>query len=98
MMRVPPVPTLTDTLFPYTTLFRSLDLAGLDGLLEPERTGLPRQAQRLFLARIVHVASSPAAPTAKSASRKPDRRVVSVTNRSVSPPADRKSTRLHSSH
>src|SRR3546814_12558770 len=24
MLRLPPVPTLTDTLFPYTTLFRSL--------------------------------------------------------------------------
>src|SRR3546814_13987272 len=30
MIRRPPGSTLTDPLFPYTTLFRSFDLAGLD--------------------------------------------------------------------
>src|SRR3546814_8693462 len=30
MIRLPPRSTRTDTLFPYTTLFRSADLAGLD--------------------------------------------------------------------
>src|SRR3546814_13902603 len=32
MIRRPPRPTLTDTLFPYTTLFRSLPGAGVDPL------------------------------------------------------------------
>src|SRR3546814_16007537 len=34
MIRRPPRSTRTDTLFPYTTLFRSQDLASLDDLLD----------------------------------------------------------------
>src|SRR3546814_1297607 len=34
MIRRPPRSTRTDTLFPYTTLFRSIAVEGLDGLLQ----------------------------------------------------------------
>src|SRR3546814_11616537 len=35
MIRRPPRSTRTDTLFPYTTLFRSADIVGLSGLITP---------------------------------------------------------------
>src|SRR3546814_17611216 len=40
MIRRPPRSTRTDTLFPYTTLFRSIDLVDDDDRLEPERERL----------------------------------------------------------
>src|SRR3546814_3379612 len=48
MIRRPPRSTLTDTLFPYTTLFRSLDLGGGDrierraGLVHQDHFGIDR--------------------------------------------------------
>src|SRR3546814_2327223 len=43
MLRRPPRSTRTDTLFPYTTLFRSLERGSLDGEL-PQRGDDPAQA------------------------------------------------------
>src|SRR3546814_11842990 len=40
MIRRPPRSTRTDTLFPYTTLFRPIDLVDDDDRLEPERERL----------------------------------------------------------
>src|SRR3546814_3136247 len=47
MIRRPPRSTRTDTLFPYTTLFRSALLGGtfitdMTGFTQPRTTGLPR--------------------------------------------------------
>src|SRR3546814_18723411 len=49
MIRRPPRSTRTDTLFPYTTLFRSDGNAGIDGraLLEAEVRELPDQVGRI---------------------------------------------------
>src|SRR3546814_18525840 len=44
MLRRPPRSTRTDTLFPYTTLFRSLDVAG--GLQAAAQVGLHRAVER----------------------------------------------------
>src|SRR3546814_4926519 len=63
MIRRPPRSTRTDTLFPYTTLFRSLDQISL----EPETTSLPTcEASRLQFAgasfhRVADVCAEPAA-------------------------------------
>src|SRR3546814_7281392 len=43
MIRRPPRSTLPDTLFPYTTLFRSID-AGRRQIADPPRRGLPQIA------------------------------------------------------
>src|SRR3546814_16718802 len=48
MRRRPPRSTRTDTLFPYTTLFRSLAAGLLDGLLE-HRTGFVLDQPRRHL-------------------------------------------------
>src|SRR3546814_14622025 len=37
MLRLPPISTRTDTLFPYTTLFRSLPKADIQPLIVPPR-------------------------------------------------------------
>src|SRR3546814_17366779 len=42
MIRPPPRSTRTDTLFPYTTLFRSIDQAALDTGLRDHAFALPR--------------------------------------------------------
>src|SRR3546814_4414457 len=58
MIRLPPRSTRTDTLFPYTTLFRSLpvvdqhrgvDLAGVDGRDLAAAWGVDVTGQRIFL-------------------------------------------------
>src|SRR3546814_13460483 len=86
MIRRPPRSTRTDTLFPYTTLFRSAELAGIAARPTHERQGL-REAKGFEaiepppgdLMRVEH-----------------ERRVVREL-RGVEC-RDRKSTRLNSSH
>src|SRR3546814_14799955 len=56
MIRLPPRSTRTDTLFPYTTLFRSL----LVGYTADEVVGMPRAEGRALLMRLLEWASQPA--------------------------------------
>src|SRR3546814_4380531 len=109
MIRRPPRSTRTDTLFPYTTLFRSLE-----ALPEPQRRRPQRDAGLLLqlavgggveVLAVVDVAADHAPPLGL------DRRVL-VALLEEEPPAlvdeadagapvhagDRKSTRLNSSH
>src|SRR3546814_20986767 len=89
MIRPPPRSTRTDTLFPYTTLFRSLQK-----ILKLRRRGRrqPRQAQRK-----VHRSRSPPRPPAVGP-KSLLRAVRTWLQRPPEAPADRKSTRLNSSH
>src|SRR3546814_7372376 len=48
MIRRPPRSTRTDTLFPYTTLFRSLELVDKDGVLKDEMPPIQRWLNRLL--------------------------------------------------
>src|SRR3546814_9284044 len=79
MIRRPPRSTLTDTLFPYTTLFRSdgdIDPAGIAVPAPRDRWPVPVTRRRL---RLRHVggcwsAASPApGPLAPGGRRRPDR-------------------------
>src|SRR3546814_3438020 len=59
MIRRPPRSTLTDTLFPYTTLFRSLFLQGLGDPLDPLRSAHSRSSQDVVVAFCWENASAP---------------------------------------
>src|SRR3546814_16362381 len=54
MIRRPPRSTRTDTLFPYTTLFRSVSRCLLD-LLELERAGIELAPGHVGLQQLVHL-------------------------------------------
>src|SRR3546814_14401064 len=95
MIRLPPRSTLTDTLFPYTTLFRSIHVGiGEAGIVVPARYLVLEQAFCVFgtrigiariekqgLARLVEVGA-----------------LAAAMHHMVRGAADRKSTRLNSSH
>src|SRR3546814_13945558 len=97
MIRLPPRSTRTDTLFPYTTLFRSELLVGPD-LLEQLQPG-----HRLHVPVGDHEAEIVAPQLLQR--RRPVRRLVDVVEADLSQEIandsqhrDRKSTRLNSSH
>src|SRR3546814_12109129 len=102
MIRRPPRSTRTDTLFPYTTLFRSRDF-GDRSETRLDRIFLPVDRNRLFARQIAHVAGVAIlarhpfgyAPHGRTAFVG---RMIAIaallTNRGL----DRKSTRLNSSH
>src|SRR3546814_14164721 len=88
MIRRPPRSTRTDTLFPYTTLFRSRAVVGVLGapaqqVLGEVQPGIGKEAGTRHLVGIHHRA--PALGVGDDAAEIPHRR-------------DRKSTRLNSSH
>src|SRR3546814_12077451 len=87
MIRRPPRSTRTDTLFPYTTLFRSKEL-GANGLTHFGRDLVGRMNERRMLIDLSHANMQTMADTIAASK-------VSVI---VSHTADRKSTRLNSSH
>src|SRR3546814_4471968 len=98
MIRRPPRSTRTDTLFPYTTLFRSLQatvaggaisllLAALGGVMVPKLV-MPPTMQTL----------TQLSPMAWSLDGFSHLLVAGEGVRSVLPASDRKSTRLNSSH
>src|SRR3546814_12833360 len=80
MIRRPPSSTLTDTLFPYTTLFRSEPVYGQWAPGTREARDLGRLRGLRGLHRLVQLAGEP------------------VRQRAQDRGADRKSTRLNSSH
>src|SRR3546814_1795499 len=61
MLRRPPISTRTDTLFPYTTLFRSLGVH-----LDPHEPGSGRARDQLALRRMVRSATWRAVVMARS--------------------------------
>src|SRR3546814_20028184 len=94
MLRRPPSSTRTDTLFPYTTLFRSQKMKdeAEDATIAPTETS---EFRRLF--RLQEAALPPAeeAVSEETAEPEPPTIVRAIT---VEPGDDRKSTRLNSSH
>src|SRR3546814_11788887 len=103
MIRRPPSSKRPDTLFPYTTLFRSLDLDRIEAFLRLLQLGLDVLGHRHHLFDALHHASlrllvSHAVTSASGkASSAAFTTGVDLTQSSVSA-RDRKSTRLNSSH
>src|SRR3546814_19300980 len=77
MIRRPPRSTRTDTLFPYTTLFRSVDIAGLErngrflGELGAMRAGIAEILDQLHLG--LRIADAVGADAAFADGRRPRR-------------------------
>src|SRR3546814_139924 len=97
MIRRPPRSTRTDTLFPYTTLFRSPNSESFVWLSTRRRTARvadrPRHGRRMLSCQDDQVA------LLKLGQLFEDRRSrVHPENGKAEKPADRKSTRLNSSH
>src|SRR3546814_13707460 len=99
MIRRPPIATRTDTLFPYSTLFRSLRPAGSRPSAAPDRVtilppGIPtlsRLRRRAFVDLGYGVTVTPLQPAHHQA--QPSKMAFQK-----SQAEDRKSTRLNSSH
>src|SRR3546814_12410815 len=90
MIRRPPRSTRTDTLFPYTTLFRSMSWDGQNPCLYPARL--------IFAVLYPILALADRAPLARFFQRvMSDRIGLSDAHGGLAHP-DRKSTRLNSSH
>src|SRR3546814_15550877 len=98
MNRRPPRTNRTDTLFPYTTLFRSMDKAMAEGMGEAATSrgeGLEELRNRLATASTAkEVADLQARIQLESASMMNDQLRVEALERA----RDRKSTRLNSRH
>src|SRR3546814_14502755 len=100
MSRRPPRSTRTDTLFPYTTLFRSIRRLSPDTLLEcvqapalrvaPGTVEAVQAALALLLPRLRLVSAQQ-----QQCSQRLEALLAAM---SEAPPGDRKSTRLNSSH
>src|SRR3546814_12871588 len=106
MIRRPPISTRTDTLFPYTTLFRSIQL---ERILERVKTLAGRFVARVDQPAVglqqhrrteVTIAVPPVARAAGRAARTQNALVQAIELFAVffGLQADRKSTRLNSSH
>src|SRR3546814_20957600 len=98
MIRRPPRSTLTDTLFPYTTLFRSP--RGSENASQCERVGTSVESLG-FVAEVAHDVDGAALMPEREVVRHP--RVRKEQHHAPGPEqrrpqADRKSTRLNSSH
>src|SRR3546814_9424837 len=108
MIRRPPRSTRTDTLFPYTTLFRS-DLENQRKRLERDVRNACRFANKQLLGDLLPVFDSLEAALANAPDADPMRDGVVLILRELGrvaennglveiAPGDRKSTRLNSSH
>src|SRR3546814_2600815 len=101
MIRRPPRSTRTDTLFPYTTLFRSLDRAagkGLGGQLadDGQHFGIPAVEPRG--ARQDHLLAGLVGMADRQRDRQRAAHRIAEDVGLFDPELDRKSTRLNSSH
>src|SRR3546814_12179514 len=97
MIRRPPRSTRTDTLFPYTTLFRSLDIHSTTYAVPPMLIHEPLD-KMTPLARHLH---SPLHHVLLAGVKHPGRPLIqygAFSDPQATPVADRKSTRLNSSH
>src|SRR3546814_16526386 len=95
MIRRPPISTRTDTLFPYTTLFRSVDREAADRFHSLSYLELEQEVQKID--RLTEIAQGVAKTITDRLRNAPlislgDRPNESLVDR------DRKSTRLNSSH
>src|SRR3546814_7867285 len=113
MIRRPPRSTRTDTLFPYTTLFRSIverperpEPVLREIVAERHSVRRPRSAERLD-DRVREIAAAEARPAVvaprhrrqqRLAAERPIAVLIAVIDRPPFAPRDRKSTRLNSSH
>src|SRR3546814_15158706 len=95
MIRRPPRSTRTDTLFPYTTLFRSDGIGDLPQSLQARRIGGEGRDQHPSL-RALDRAHQPFADVALGTARLGIEDIGAVAHQRQH--ADRKSTRLNSSH
>src|SRR3546814_2121848 len=101
MIRRPPRSTRTDTLFPYTTLFRSLDIAFRMAGGDAHRLARARRAAARQLARLAALGRKPQFIGRFLSERKLRLRAVDAQGQGVFAARgnlDRKSTRLNSSH
>src|SRR3546814_14608670 len=100
MIRRPPRATRTDTLFPYTTLFRSLrEAAGdphLGGVADIERPHRTQGRCRHVTDRVLDRLADPADRAGDEGAR--ETRAGARYHLARQPLLDRKSTRLNSSH
>src|SRR3546814_15537321 len=97
MIRRPPRSTRTDTLFPYTTLFRSLLTGGLRRFARCTHTSRKKLQQPRQPPHITRLeALTCMAEATQRAPRQRQELLDSAT--SATPASDRKSTRLNSSH
>src|SRR3546814_13123317 len=100
MIRPPPRSTRTDTLFPYTTLFRSREAGHVIGIARFDRQhvaphgGGKRRLREIGGHRLARRIAFRAAPGAPHELVRPECLLVEEGGRSQ----DRKSTRLNSSH
>src|SRR3546814_12624937 len=92
MIRRPPRSTRTDTLFPYTTLFRSRRRYIVDDEHRDDRRHAHNFIDSHYMCVLAKAAAAPNSPGSES--------VISLTgmSRSIVSKRDRKSTRLNSSH
>src|SRR3546814_9790393 len=97
MIRRPPRSTRTDTLFPYTTLFRSAFLLGLPHQLGHDAVDLDVQV-RGFVGRAGDDQRGARLVDQDRVDFVDDREVEAALEPVVLRKRDRKSTRLHSSH
>src|SRR3546814_16952811 len=102
MIRRPPRSTRTDTLFPYTTLFRSIEVSEPMGYVTLPATLLPDLIENGDIRALIVIAGNPLLSAGgearlRKAFEKLDLMVALDIYRSVTA-EDRKSTRLNSSH
>src|SRR3546814_12093237 len=76
MRRRPPRSTRTDTLFPYTTLFRSIDEADAGAYVEPGRRAPPGVGLRALDARVADIGDTEQDPDRRIEQRAIDLRVA----------------------
>src|SRR3546814_13908832 len=102
MIRRPPRSTRTDTLFPYTTLFRSIGIAfgvcgellPLHGRIAPQRHDVPHPRIPIFAGDLRNLVAAGADAGEMGGGRKPG----FAHDPADGGVGDRKSTRLNSSH
>src|SRR3546814_17966415 len=109
MIRRPPRSTRTDTLFPYTTLFRSTFLDGENGILRYRGYPIEQLAEKATFPEVIYLliyGESPDRKQLEDFQNKINKHTLIHEDMkkffdgypSKSHPIDRKSTRLNSSH
>src|SRR3546814_10989370 len=97
MIRRPPRTTRTDTLFPYTTLFRSEPTTALDVTIQAQILLLLAELQREFQMGLLLITHD-LGVVARVADRVAVMYAGEIVEQGTAQEVDRKSTRLNSSH
>src|SRR3546814_21190629 len=99
MRQRPPRSTRTDTLFPYTTLFRSCSLSAIAAQAGAQTADYPNRAVRVVIGFAPGGAADTVARVMSEAFGNALKQTVVVENKpGAGSSIDRKSTRLNSSH